>query len=332
MKIKPRCLTFSLNFLFLAALSTLTACARPVVEEQAAEGLRPDRDEFSVMTYCLGRYGYMDRTGDGQPVDMKPAEECEAVLEIIADSNPDILAVQEIGGPLVFDAFLKDLRDRGLEYPFTELLQRGDSERNVALLSRYPIVAVKHRLDDEYSMIEAVVPVRRGYLEADISINPGYELRVFVTHLKTKDYHPLGQTEMRRNEARLLNKHVRHSLQNQPRRNILVVGNMSDHIGSAALRNLSGNFQQYLVDLRPFDSYGEHWTSYDPVTEVYQRTDYMLASHYLVPEYVEAKSRVVRHPAGRLASPHRPVMAVFKARDLAPASEPPTPSYEEFEE
>ena len=317
----------------LTSALLVTGCGRsPSSESMDSESSLLEDDEFSIMSYCLGLYGYMDRTGDGQATDMKPESECEAALTIIADHSPDILAVQEIGNPQVFESFVQQLADRGLDYPFAELLQRDTSERNLALLSRYPIVAINLRLDDEYSMIEEVVPVRRGYLEADISIKPGYEIRVFVAHLKSKDYHPLGQTEMRRNEARLLNKHVRHSLQNQPRQNIIVVGNMNDHIGSAALRNLTGNFQQYLVDLRPFDAYGEHWTSYEPATETYQRTDYMLASHYLVPEYVESKSQVVRHPLGKTASPHRPLLAVFKSRDLAPSSEPPTPSYEEFEE
>lgn len=313
--------------LIAACAFALTACDRPA-PAPAASATELDPDEFSVMSFNVGAYGYRDRTGDGQMTNPKPEDERAAVVALIADTQPDILALQEMGGPTVFEAFREELAAAGLEYAFHELLQRDQSENNLALLSRYPVISSELHMDDAFSVGDAHVPVERGYIEVDISINPTYQFRLFVAHLKTKEYHALGQTEMRRNEARLLNNHVRRSLSREHRLNLLVVGDLSDHVGSAALRTVMGNKQEYLLDLRPEDQYGEIWTYYDADREIYHRYDYMLASPFMYPEYVPEKSFVVRHKKNHRASPHRPLFAVFQARETDPANAPLLPSYE----
>jgi len=320
----------SLPAFMAAALACFVfACGRQATDAPPSRGAAAD--EFSVMTFNVGAYGYRDRTGDGQANNPKPDEERAAVIAIIADAQPDVLALQEMGGPVVFDAFQKDLADAGLDFRFSELLQRDQSEMNLAVLSRYPIIASYHHLSDAFSIGDVQVPVKRGFLEVDISINPAYQFRMIVAQLKSKEYTPLGHTEMRRNEARLLNNHVRRALSRQSRLNLLVVGDMNDHVRAAPLRTIMGNNQEYLVDLRPKDPYGEIWTYFDADAELYHRYDYMLASPYMVPEYVPDKSAVIRHPKSAQASPHRPLVGVFRAREIDPADTPLLPSYE-FEE
>lgn len=280
------------------------------------------------MSFNVGAYGHMDRTGNGQADNFKPDAEREAVLSIITDTNPDILALQEMGGPNVFKQFRDDLSAAGLEYPFHELLQRDHAEKNLALLSRYPIISAYHHTNDTFSIGDAQVPVQRGFLEADLSISPTYQFRLLNAHLKSKEYHPLGHTEMRRNEARLLNNHVRRALGQHHRLNLLVVGDMNDHSRAAPLRAIMGANQEYLADLLPADAYGEIWTYFDADAELYHRFDYALASPYMVPEYVPEQSRVIRHPANATASPHRPLLLVFRARDMDPSDAPLLPSYE----
>lgn len=323
---------FLVRLLGLIVLVGVTACSQKEPPPQVIDEHALAADEFSVMTYNLDRYGYHDRTGDGQANDMKPDEERAAILEIIRSSNPDILAVQEMGSPLVFEEFRAALKQVGLNYEFHEILQRDQSEMNLAVLSRYPITYVQLRDDDVYTIVDDQWPVERGYIDVLFSINPTYQFRMMIAQLKSKAYHASGQTEMRRNEARLLNKHVRHALKQEPRLNLLVVGDMNDHVGSAALRTLMGNDQEYLIDLRPVDPFGEIWTVFDPENEQYLRYEYMLASPYMLPEYRADKSRVVRHEAGARASRHRPLLAVFKAKEISPDNLPLLPSYEDEDE
>ena len=279
-------------------------------------GQLPDADStFSVMTYNVKQYALMDRDGGGESNDPKPQDERDAVVALIAGARPDVLLVQEMGDPSIFAEFQRALRDAGLSYSFSELLQRGRFEVNLAVLSRYPIVSVQHRTNDWYSVGSAKVPVARGFLDVDIQVNPQYRFRLLGAHLKSKVYSSLGQTEMRRNEARLLNKAVRNILKENPEINLLVAGDMNDDYASAPLREVSGRRGGKLDDLRPVDSVGDAWTCFHSFTDSFSRFDYLFVSEGMKSEVVEEQTRVVRDPLTYKASDHRPVIGVFRAED-----------------
>ena len=300
----------------------LSACSRAPETEPSIPTVAAD--EFSVMTYNLHRYALADRDGDGQANDPKPADERAAVIHIITQARPDVLAVQEIGNPLVFHEFRAALQTAGLDFPHTVYLQRGSSENNLAVFSRFPIVSHRLHTNDVYSIGVARVPVSRGFLEADIQVRPDYQFRLLVAHLKSKVFHPLGQTEMRRNEARLLNNHVRRALRENPDLNLLVVGDMNDTFSSAALREVIGK-PPVLTDLRPADEIGDVWTWFGRLADSYERIDYLLASSGMLAEVVQEKTRAVREENLYRASDHRPVLGVFKNHEqpaVAPTNKP----------
>lgn len=273
------------------------------------------------MTYNLYAYTYEDRDGDGQTDDPKPPEEVAAVLELITQIAPDILAVQEIGAADMLRQFRYALKDRGLDYPYLEFIERGGHEKNIALLSRYPIVSRQSHLDDTYQLGDVELPVARGIIDVDIQITPSYRLRVMVAHLKSKVYHPLGQTEMRRSEARILSKYIRRALRKNPALNLAVVGDFNDFYNSSPLRLIRGREDHpYLLDLRPADFVGDVWTHYESSLDLYQRIDYILASPGLAADLVPEKTHAVRSPLMLKASDHRPLVAVFRKQDRPPRS------------
>lgn len=305
----------------LAVLLGAASCGRdtvvpPPTPPPPAEASAPDA--FSVMSFNLHLYGPADRTGTGR-LDPKPEAERRAAVAIIARERPDILAVQELGNPSVREEFHEALARAGLEYPHVEYLQRGQSELNLAVFSRFPITDRRPHVDDRYTLGQAEIMVLRGFLDIEIEVRPDYRFRLLVAHLKAKVFHALGQTEMRRNEARLLNKHIRNYLKEQPDINLLVVGDMNDSWSSAALRELMGSEQQYVRDARPADEVGDVWTHFSPGDDGYNRIDYMMMSAGMWPEMVHDRTRVVRHPLGGLASDHRPLLGVFIARECPPA-------------
>ncbi len=282
----------------------------------------PESNTFSVMTYNLHQYALMDRDGGGEPDDPKPGNERKAVLALIAKERPDVLAVQEMGDETIFGQFREALCAVGLDYPYAELLQRGRIEANLAVLSRFPIISVQHHTNDWYSIGPAKVPVTRGFLDVSIQVNPQYQFRLISAHLKSKVHSPLGQTEMRRNEARLLNKNVRAILKGNPQVNLLVVGDMNDDYQSAPLREVAGRRGGKLTDLRPVDSVGDAWTYFMAFKDQYNRLDYLFVSEGMLPEVVKKQTRVVRDPLTTQASDHRPVIGVFKSRTVLPACPP----------
>ena len=279
---------------------------------------RADTGEFSVMTYNLRLYGYEDRDGGGGNDDPKPEAERSAIVEVLASSRPDVLAVQEMGSSEFFESFRAELKGRGLDYPHVEYLHRGRRQANLALLSRFPIVARDPHTNDVYRIGAAQVHVTRGFLDVMIQVNPAYKFRIMVAHLKSKVFHQLGQTEMRRNEARLLNNHIRAALKEQPDLNLVVVGDLNDSPSSAALHEAKGERTACLEDVRPTDPFGDAWTHFTAAWDEYERLDYILVSRGMKAELVRSKVSAIRHPRMLQASDHRPLMAVFKASEERP--------------
>lgn len=261
--------------------------------------------EFSVLTYNLKRFAQRDHAS-------KPDEECRAMAHIIAKADPDILAVQEIGDASFMEEFQGWLRTEGLEYPHTELLQRGDRQMNLAVFSRFPIIETTHHTNEWYSIGKAKLTVARGFLETKIKIKDDYQFHLLNAHLKSKVYSRLGQTEMRRNEARLLNKVVRRIMIENPGCKLLVVGDMNDNPNSAAIREVKGKSKKNLIDLRPVEPSGDAWTYYMEKTEQHMRFDYILANKAMIRDVISEKSTVIRTPSSYIASDHRPVKGVFQ--------------------
>lgn len=294
-----------LIFPIIGTLLLLSGCGRQPAPKET----------FSVMTYNLHQYALMDRDGGGELDDLKPENERRAVIRLIVKEQPDVLSVQEMGDAMVFAQFRDGLRAAGLDYPYAELLERGRREINLAVLSRFPIVSVQNHINDWYSIGEAKVAVARGFLDVEIQVNPRYRFRLLTAHLKSKVYSPLGQTEMRRNEARLLNKAVRGILEENPEINLLVAGDLNDDYNSAPLREVSGRRGGEMTDLRPVDSSGDVWTCFQPATDSFSRFDYFFVSEGMLPEVVRERTCVVHDPLTYEASDHRPVIAVFRAID-----------------
>ena len=280
------------------------------------------KGEFSVMTFNLHLYTLIDRDSATDILEPKPRKEAKAIIETIRQASPDILAVQEMGGPDAWKEFKHSLQQAGLDYPHEEYLRNGNKELNIALLSRFPILASQLHTNDTYTIGPTQFPVQRGIIEADIEINSAYRLRLMVAHLKSKQFHEYGQAEMRRNEARLLCNHVRAALKENPDLNLLVVGDFNDNPSSAPLQEITRYQDRTILhDLRPEDGAGAAWT-YRSTDDNHARLDYMLASDGLLPETVLDKTYVVNVPALSTASDHRPLLGTFVAAERGPEARP----------
>lgn len=264
------------------------------------------------MTYNVMRYGLDDRDGDGQKNDPKPADEVAAIVTIIAAEKPDVLAVQEIGSPLYFEELRRKLRQAGLDYTHADYVPGPVPDTgNLAVYSRFPIVSKQPITNEVYAIGAQRLPVLRGFLSVDIEPEPGCRFRLMTAHLKSKVFDPNGQTEMRRNEARLLAKHIRNAIASDKQLNLLVAGDLGDTVDSSAVREILASG---VTDLRPADPMGDVWSRYVKAQDAYERVDYLLASPAMLRRCIAAKSRTVRHPLLHDASDHRPLVAVFAAK------------------
>jgi endonuclease/exonuclease/phosphatase family metal-dependent hydrolase len=252
------------------------------------------------------------------------------VAASLASAKPDILALQEIGGPGALADLQQRLRQAGLALPHSELITGADTNIHVALLSRFAIRRRSPHTNDVFLLDGRRHRVGRGFLEAELEVTPSYRLTVLVAHLKSKRTVMDGdEAELRAQEARLLRGYIDEAFQRQPDVNLLVCGDLNDTPDSRPIRWVRGTGIRSLVDARPAESAGPAeagsttrnrsrrvvWTHYFAQEESYSRFDYLLMSRGLAREWQPEGTRIVTGPDWGLASDHRPIVAEFLAEE-----------------
>ncbi len=269
-------------------------------------------DGITILSYHLDGYGFSDRDADGAPDDPKPPEECEAAAKVIADTAADIVALQGLGNSNDFARLCRDIHSLGESYPHQEVLQIADSSACLALLSRHPIASRQSKEHVPYRIGDHQLNMSHGILDVTLVIEPATLLRLVVSEFKDKSFHPAGQTEMRRNEGRLLANHLRFALEQNPETRILVAGALHDEPESAPVEELTVAKDAPVMDLRPGDDRHARWTVRRPGRDAYLRTDYLLASPGLVADIDHSRTRIVEFPEVHVASTHRPLLATVR--------------------
>jgi len=276
---------------------------------------RPSDGEFSIMSYNLKLFSYMDRDKDGQEDDFKPETEIAPLVALICEIKPDVLAVQELGLEDSLTLLQQRLKECGFEYTYRDSLVNPSAFANLGILSRFPITYSEPMTNYSYSIKGRNFDVQRGFQQVDIQVNPDFKFRLINVHLKSKLFHESGQTEMRRNEARLLAAHVRRLQKDSTNINLVICGDFNDSYRSAAMRELIGTDEINLIDLRLEDEFGDRWTHYYRGEQSYARIDYFLVNRNMESRWVDFKSGIVRDRRTYEASDHRPIISVFKATD-----------------
>jgi endonuclease/exonuclease/phosphatase family metal-dependent hydrolase len=274
----------------------------------AAAPAAPER--LVVLSYNLNNYG--------NPKVKRNKAGYAAVAANIAAINPDIMMLSEMSGEAGVDRLLADLAKDGLQYGFKTVVEASDSERKLAMIARFEPVQISHDTSSEYQLKGKTIPVRRGFAHCHFRFANGYELHVVGAHLKSKVYNNLGQTDMRRYEARHLRYLVDGIIKANAAANVLVVGDLNDSPNSSPINTLmkrrSGAGKR-LYDLRPLDEQKASWTHLWRGADEYSRHDYALATFGLLPEIDFVRSRIAGDEIWQQASDHRPVVVAIKPND-----------------
>ena len=99
--------------------------------------------------------------------------------------QPDILALQEIGGLPFLEELRANLAQLGLVYEYAILMQAEDQERHTAVLSRIAPEAVFRHDDLDFNYFDARTKVKRRLLELVFPLPDGTSFQLFVVHLKS---------------------------------------------------------------------------------------------------------------------------------------------------
>lgn len=286
----------------------------------------PAAEVYRVATYNLDNYLL-------QPTGGRPAKSPEArakVREILRLLQADVVALQEVGGPQALEELRQALEAEGLRYSDWELVTGFDTNTQIAVLSRLPIVARRPHTNETFLWMGRLFHVSRGFLEVEIRVNAKYAFTLFTTHLKSRRPVPeADEADLRQQEALRLREKIDARLAANPQANVVVLGDFNDVKDSRTLRILRGRGRAALLDTRPAERNGDSlaaqtpgadprnitWTYYYAKEDTYSRIDYILISPGLVPEWLRDQTYVLTVPNWGLASDHRPIVAGFLAED-----------------
>ncbi|MGA3266751.1 MAG: endonuclease/exonuclease/phosphatase family protein [Verrucomicrobiota bacterium] len=304
---------FALACVRLVVLPLFLLCPRP-----AFAGV------FRVATYNVENY--LDQPTDSRP-QVKSAEARAQVRASIHALNPDVIALEEMGGVGALMELRASLKAEGMDFPDWELASGADTNVHVAVLSRLPIVARRPHTNDVYLLDGHSFRVRRGFVEVDIQVDTNFTFTLLAAHLKSRLPVPeADEAEQRAREAQILRRIVEQRLARQPQARLVVLGDFNDLKDSDAVREIVGRGRFKLMDTRPAERNGREpaagssragprsvtWTYYYDREDRYDRVDYIFLSPAMAGYWLPDETCIPVMPNWGVASDHRPIVAAFK--------------------
>ena len=268
---------------------------------------------LTIAAYNVENYLVADRMVEGvyRQAYPKPETEKAALRTVIAGIAPDILAVEEMGTQPFLDEFQRELKQAGLNFPFTALLEGPDPDRHVAVLSKVPFNEVRRHAKLATTYFGQKQTVKRGALEVIFASSAG-DFSVFVVHLKSRHTERPDDPEsavQRAQEAEAVRDLVLARYPDPTKGRFVICGDWNDTRGSRTVRALQKRGDVSLGEILPAaDSHGETWTHFWRREETYSRIDYLLVSPALKSFVASGHARVWDGPGVTEASDHRPVV------------------------
>ena len=285
-------------------------------------------ETFRVATYNLENY--LNRPTENRS-ETKSADAKAKIRESIRALKPDVLALQEMGSTNALLELRASLKAEGVDFPYWEHITGWDTNIHVAVLSRFPFAAKHPHTNDSFLLGGRRFQVGRGFIELDIAVNGKYTFTLITAHLKSRRRVPeADESEQRFEEARLLREKIDARLHENPRANLIVLGDFNDAPNAASTKEIVGRGRGRLVDTRPAERNGDNlpnpvnpgwaprniaWTHYYGPEDSYSRLDYILLSPGMAREWLADQTYVLTIPNWGIGSDHRPLVATFEAKD-----------------
>ncbi len=284
-------------------------------------------DTFRVATYNVENY--LDQPTESRPQPKSAAARAK-VREGIRALNPDVLALEEMGGLSALMELRSSLKAEGLDFPYWEWVSGEDTNIHVAVLSKLPIVARRPHTNEVFLLDGRRFRVSRGFAELDIRAAPDFTFTLIAAHLKSRRAVPeANEAEQRLAEAKILRGIVDRDLAARPNARLMVLGDFNDLKDSDSTREIIGRGRFKLMDTRPAERNGDNapaenswfeprnitWTHYYGKEDTYSRVDYILLSSRLAQAWVRNDTYVLTMPNWGVASDHRPIVATFETTE-----------------
>lgn len=236
----------------------------------------------------------------------KPKESREAVADIIAEAQPEMVGLIEMGGPVAVQDLRQRLAARGVSYSYFRVLPRQGEDRALAILSMHSIVQ-DHSQENVKLHQQKRRKMLRGILDVTVQLEDKRLFRIIGAHLKSRVSDNAGAAAaLRKQEAYTLAQHIQHIARSQKGMPLLVFGDWNDGPSDAAPQILQEGLSAdaALRRLSPKDSRGEEWTHYFKSGKEYCIYDQIFVNPTLR-ERMRGQGGIVDSPAASKASDHR---------------------------
>ena len=284
-------------------------------------------DTFRVATYNVENY--LDQPTESRKF-VKSARAKAKVCESIRALNPDVIALEEMGGTNALLELRDSLKAKGLDFPYWEHVSGWDTNIHVAILSRLPIITRHPHTNDSFLLDGRRFSVSRGFAEANIQVATNFTFTLIAAHLKSRRPVPeADEAQLRLEEARILRGIVDNHFKADPEAKLIVLGDFNDVKDSDSTKAVIGRGKFKLIDTRPAERNGDNepseiarfeprnvtWTHYYGKEDSYSRVDYILFSPALARDWVKEETYIATIPNWGAGSDHRPIVATFKVEN-----------------
>lgn len=270
-------------------------------------------ESIRLATYNLNNYLIMDRHVGARwrPAYPKPEADKSIIRQVIKDTAPDVLALQEIGTPPFLEELRADLALEGIHYPYAIHMEAEDPVRHIALLSKIaPAEVVKHT-DLDFKYLDSRESVKRGMLEVSFDQAGGSRFKLFVVHMKSrfaKDPRD-PESELRRTrEAEACRNRIIERTFECGVSDFLIAGDFNDYPRSASVRRFHRRGGLAIGAYLPAaDTRGEVWTHFYNKRSTYSQVDGFIGSSTLAQRIKAGRGWIVDTPGALIGSDHRMV-------------------------
>lgn len=231
----------------------------------------------------------------------KPEKEIIGIADILKNTNADIVALQEVENKEVLTDLLKI---NGLDKKYNIIVGKTDNRGiGVALL-----IDKKFKIKS-YAINENDSNFKRPPVEALIELMPGFEIKVFAVHLKSKRGGPESDVQ-RLKEAQRLAEIAKNS-----KVPTILMGDFNDHPNSAVIKTIENNG---FIDVRKLDKISKEVNYPTHYGQHVSTLDYIFLSSELQNSVVQNSFNVVgkkENPLANKVSDHRLVEVQLKIKE-----------------
>ncbi|MEX2606319.1 MAG: hypothetical protein WD708_03155, partial [Kiritimatiellia bacterium] len=156
----------------------------------------------------LGDYAWRDRRKSGQPVDMKPEVEREALIQELTRSPADILLLRGIGSRPSLHHLQQELLEAGVDYTEQVYIPGTSPFEGIGFLCKRPPDEQTNLSDQRYRVREREYHPLTGGIRISTPAHP----RLWIWNSRPPE--PEESYERRRNDSRMLAQTLRPLIEN----------------------------------------------------------------------------------------------------------------------